>query len=33
MADFDSVMQQAIKAGAEEIEEIYNAAEERTRQS
>ena len=31
--DFDSVMQQAIKAGAEEIEEIYNAAEERTRQS
>ena len=31
--DFDSVMQQAIKAGAEEIKEIYNAAEERTRQS
>ena len=31
--DFDSVMQQAIKASAEEIEEIYNAAEERTRQS
>ena len=36
MGDFDSVMQQAIEAGAEEIKQIYNAAEapeERTRQS
>ena len=33
MEDFDSVMQQAIEAGALEIEEIYNAAEARTRQS
>ena len=29
--EFDSVMQQAIAAGAEEIEEIYNAAEARLR--
>ena len=31
MDEFDSVMQQAIEAGAEEIEEIYNAAEARLR--
>ena len=29
--EFDNVMQQAIDAGAEEIEEIYNAAEARLR--
>ena len=31
MDEFDNVMQQAIAAGAEEIEEIYNVAEARLR--
>jgi len=31
LSDFDKVMQQAIDAGAKEIEQIYNAAEDRLR--
>ena len=31
MDEFDAVMEQAIAAGAEEIEEIYNTAEARLR--